>query len=477
MAAELGLYLFPPFFGYLVDRYSPRPISLVSAVFFGFGYPLAAFTYRAGPPDEGGWPVLVMIISFVAVGMGTCAMYLSAITACVKNFGRGKHKGLALSLPIACFGLSGMWQSQVGSRLLYEPQSDGSRGDVDVFRFFLFLGGSLFVAGILGGIFQKIVDEEELIEEAVEELERSGLLNDSPFFQGLNRDTYGTMTDGADDEDDSRSASTTDKLHENEGKIKNWILNGETRRFLADPTMWFLALGFFLITGPVETYINNFGTIIQTLYPPGSTIPSLNSAATHVSVLALTSTIARVLAGILADLLSPVAPPNPQYRALTPSREESNPFETYTPRSRFTVSRVTLLLSTPVMLFFSFIFLLLPIIPEHPTLFPFVTAVIGLVNGASFSLTPIVISVVWGVQNFATNWGVVAMMPALGAALWSIIYSVDFQAHVGEDGQCFGNACWAGAIGGMAGAAVLAGLSWTWAGWGKGGWKEKGVVV
>ncbi|KAI4134072.1 MAG: hypothetical protein LQ347_001823, partial [Umbilicaria vellea] len=255
------MYLPVPLFGYLCDRYSPSPLSLFSGGTFGVGYLLAAFTYQRGPPSAvggNGWPFGVMVLAFVFVGMGTSSMYLSAVTTCAKNFGRGKHKGLALAMPIAAFGLSGMWQSQVGSRLLYEQTPDGSRGDVDVFRFFIFLAATLLVAGLLGAVILQVVDEEELIDEAVEELERSGLLEDSAFFQrSIIHDqlSYGTIDDARrpsnEDHEHQRREAEAKRSHEDEEmRKKTWLLNMETRHFLADPTMWFLAGGFFLVTGP-----------------------------------------------------------------------------------------------------------------------------------------------------------------------------------------------------------------------------------
>ncbi|KAH0391018.1 MFS general substrate transporter, partial [Aureobasidium melanogenum] len=260
ITAELGMYLPVPIFGFLCDRYGPGIPSILSGCFAGLGYILAAFAYRN--PD---WPFAVMVFSFVWVGMATSCMYLSAVTTCAKNFGRGKHKGLALALPIAAFGLSGMWESQVGSRLLYEKKPDGTPGDIDVFRFFVFLGCTLFSAGAIGFFLLRIIDEDEMIDEAIEELEQSGLLEDSAFFRRghhhEHHDTYGAVQDEDDEEERQRK-------EEEEARKKTWLLNEETSRFLSDRTMWLLAGGFFLVTGPGEAFINNLGTVIGTLYPP-----------------------------------------------------------------------------------------------------------------------------------------------------------------------------------------------------------------
>lgn len=268
IAAEIALYLPVPFFGYLCDRLGPAPLSLMASALFGCGYLLAAFTYASGTKDvygytpEKGWPVWVMATAFVIVGCGTTCMYLSAMATCAKNFGKGKNRGMTLALPVAAFGLSGMWVSQVGSRLLYETNSDGSKGDVDVFKFFLFLAITLLVVGLVGGWLLKIVDEDELIDEAVDELERSGLLDDSEFFRPVSRGThYGSIADGLDDEIVEARQLLDAKAREDEARKKTWLLNEETRRFLKDHTVWYLAAGFFFVSGTLS-YMNRFPCVL-----------------------------------------------------------------------------------------------------------------------------------------------------------------------------------------------------------------------
>jgi MFS family permease len=232
-------------------------MSFISAILFGSAYLLAAFTYRSGAKDvygythERGWPLWVMVFAFVIIGLATTSMYISAVTTCAKNFGRGKYRGLALAAPIAAFGLSGMWLSQLGERALFERLPDGKKGDVDVFKFFLFLAITLLAVGLLGTFLLKVVDEEELIDEAVEELERSGLLEDSEFFRRANGGgRYGSVDERLDDEGaEARRVDEAKAQEEEEARKKTWLLNEETRMFFKDNTMWSLAAGFFFISG------------------------------------------------------------------------------------------------------------------------------------------------------------------------------------------------------------------------------------
>ncbi|KAK2754850.1 putative monocarboxylate transporter mch1 [Arachnomyces sp. PD_36] len=493
ITAELGMYLPVPLFGYLCDRYNPAPISLMSGVLFGLGYLLAAFVYKSGPPaDAGGdgWPFWVMILAFAGVGAGTASMYLAGVTTCAKNFGRGKYKGIMLAIPIAAFGLSGMWQSQVGTYLLYEKGPNGERGDVDVFRYFLFLGILLLVVGIGGTVGLRIVGEDELIDEAVEELERSGILDESQFFRSREevRNAYGTFgADGDGDSGDEDALSLSDEerelekqREEEERRKKNWLLNQETRLFLKDHTMWWLAVGFFLVTGPGEAYINNLGTVIGTLTPPSypsHAPPPAGLPSTHVSTIAITSTIARLLTGSLSDFFAPTKDHH-SYRQ--PNPEDPTSHHTATKKPRITFSRLYFYLPSALILSLGFLLLASNLPQEEPKLFHLSTALVGFGYGSAFSLTPIIISVVWGVENFGTNWGVVAMFPAAGAAVWGLVYSATYQGAVdrqfGEDaeGQCFGWECYGywslGCTVSVWAAIVIWGLAWR-------GWRKRGIVV
>ena len=467
--AELAMYLPVPLFGYLCDRYNPRPLSLASAILFGAGYMLAALTYRAGPPRSGGWPFAFMLVAFIGIGIGTACMYLSAVTTCAKNFGRGKHKGLALAFPTAAYGLSGLWQSQVGSYFFSERDVNGKKEDLDVYRYFLFLTGLLFAVGLIGAIGLRVVDEDELLEDAVDELERSGLLEDSPFFQrsilhdSENANGYGTLSPPAGSTSSLHGSKSHDHFTSSALK-KTLVLNAETRQFLTDPTMWLLALGFFLTTGPGEAFINNLGTIAHTLYNSTSTgPPSSNSPATHISIVALTSTIARLVTGTLSDI---VAPTNDKIE----------------PR-KCTFSRLVFLIISTFLFSLGQLLLASGLVQQKPSLFPAVSALVGLGYGAIFSLTPIIVSVVWGVQNFGTNWGIVAIVPAAGATIWGAIYSAVYQAGVdsshlrsdGEDEQmCYGLQCYQATFWAMAVNSWVAIALWIWA-WKM--WRRKRIAV
>lgn len=127
-----------------------------------------------------------------------------------------------------------------------------------------------------------------------------------------------------------------------------------------------------------------------------------------------------------------------------------------------------------------FILLATPFTLNHPSLFHVTSSLVGFGYGASFALMPIIISVVWGVENFGTNWGIVAMVPAAGAAMWGVIYSAGYETAAKPNEPtddyelCFGWKCYGYWAIGCSLSIWLAIGAWTMA-WR--GWRKRGIVV
>ncbi|KAI0432290.1 major facilitator superfamily domain-containing protein [Xylaria sp. FL1042] len=491
-AMNIAMYMPVPIIGYMCDRFGPGLLSLISAVLAGGGYALAAVLYQKGVQEAESHATghkttfAPMLFAFVAIGVGAASLYLGTVTTCAKNFGRGKYRGLMLVAPIAGFGLSGMIISQGASRLLYEVQPDGSKGDVNVFYFFLALSILLVVIGILGTFTLRVVDEEDLIDEAVEELERSGLLNGSEVFRRRMDHSYGTIAQsaGLDEEEDDDDAAILDPSKDGGGDMyaklkKAWLLNAETRRFLADPTMWFFAISFWLIIGPGESFINNLGTVIGTLTSPNND-SNPPSAATHVSIMATVSTVARLVVASLSDLLSPT----PENQFVQTGTTHSLPAL----RQKLQVSRVILYVMSALTFSIGSLVLASGVVQEHASRFWIVSGSIGAGYGAVFSLTPIIITMIWGVENFGTNFGIVAVTPALGSVIWGFIYSAVYQAgahesalldsdETGDDVFCYGKQCYASTFWAMTVSIWIGAFMIIWAWKGKNGWSSRGIVI
>lgn len=485
---NIAMYMPVPVVGYMCDRFGPGLLSLISTVLLGGGYGLASALYRKGVQEvethagSHNSTFAPMLFAFVAIGVGTACLYLASVTTCAKNFGKGKYRGLMLVAPIAAFGLSGMVISQGASRLLYELRPDGTKGDVNVFHFFLILAILLTIIGVIGSFALRIVDEEDLIDEAVEELERSGLLEGSEVFRRRSDRSYGTIQPASlDDEDDGEAA--LDPSKDNEGDMyarlkKAWLLNAETRAFLADHTMWLFAISFWLIIGPGESFINNLGTVLGTLTSP-NTYAKPPAAATHVSIMATVSTVARLVVASLSDMLSPT----PESQHVQTGISRSPPAL----RQRLQVSRVVLYVISALTFSVGSLVLASGVVQEHANRFWIVSGFIGAGYGAVFSLTPIIVTMIWGVENFGTNFGVIAVTPALGSLIWGLVYSAVYQAGVRHPAsfvdemasdvfchgkQCYASTFWAMTVSTWIGAFMII-LAWK----GKDGWSSRGIVI
>lgn len=417
VASEIGTYLPVPVFGFICDRYGPGRLSLLSGLFFGFGYSLAAATFIRR------WDSSLMVVSFGFIGMGTSSMYFSGVTACAKNFAGTRRRGLALALPIAAFGLSSLWQAQLVSRVFGDPTAPGG---LRVDRMFVFFAVSLTIVGA-AGFFGLQVGSAKLEEESDEEGE----------------------VDELDERDKGR-----------------W-LNKDTREFLKDKTMWGFATGVFLATGPGEAFINNMGILIQTIRPHATTTASPNGIdpALQVSLIALMSTIARITAGSVSDYLAPATPIT---HILPPQPSER--------KSRYETSRMTILFICNAITFVGFFLIASGYIHHQtpPTLFWLVSSCVGAGYGSVFCLAPTIVSVVWGTKNFGTNWGIVTMTPALGAIVYGCLFASEFDAGAGADGKCVGWACVRWSFGAMTVSVVVAIAGWLWA-WRS--WRQRGIAV
>ncbi|KAK7998673.1 hypothetical protein PG991_015152 [Apiospora marii] len=467
-AMSLALYIPVPLIGYMCDRTGPSRIALISAVLLGGGYGLAAGLYRRGDIALGGLgrkdPILFpfMVFAFVLIGAGTACVYVASVTTCAKNFSKGKYRGLMLVAPIATLGFSGVLVSQVASRILYEKNADGSRGEFSVFYFFVFLSICLTFVGLFGTFTLRIIDEDELINEAVEELERSGLLEGSEIFRRRSTSGYGVASAGEDPEDGGMINPTKDDDDEdNDALKKTWLLNSETRRFLSDHTMWWFALGFWLIIGPGEAFINNFGTVIGTLHTP------------HISESITTPGDPRIDHCCY------------QYRGSTHPQAGLHLSHT-TAGQKFSISRITLIVTAGIIISLGTLILATGAIQEHGDRFWMVSSLIGAGYGGLFSLMPIIVTIIWGVENFGTNFGIVALFPAIGSTMWGLIYSAVYEAgantsspatHSEDDTFCYGKKCYSLTFWAMT-ASIWVGcgmILWAWKG--RNGWAQRGVVI
>lgn len=260
IASALGMYLPVPVLGYVADKVGPGVLALLSTALFTPAYYAAAVMSNPATAGDAAANYHALAVSFALIGTATSALYFSAVITCARVF--SGSPGLAISAPVACYGLSSLWQSQLIQTFFFT--SDGGIILTSTFKFFSIL---YFFTGLLSWVGTKVGGVSGPAREEPDE--------DSKAPRNLDEDV-GSIAQSRED--------MIYKRHETVGQ------------FLCDHTAWMLFAAFVLASGPLEMYLNNMGMILNT-------VPNGPVVATHVSLFSAFSTIARLGVGVLSDLV------------------------------------------------------------------------------------------------------------------------------------------------------------------------------
>lgn len=333
--SALGMYFCLPVLGYLADSYGPALLSLFLIWFFCPSYFVNSYLVNLRVTSIYGY-----CITFCFIGLATSSLYFSSLITCARIY--PDHKGLAISLPITCYGLSAL----IGAQLLKLPCFH-KEGYLDLKVVFLVFGWLYLFVGVISFIASSIVIVElELLFNiaAPEEID---------------------STDDDDDEETPLLELTRTRSLEPPNHHQRFI------KFLKDPSAWILLGSLILNIGPLESYQNNLSSILK-----HSNHANLSD---QVSLMAASSTAARLILGVLSDYLS-------KY-----------------------ICRVWLLIFIIVV----------GIIGQ-------LTETSALLNGASyggmFTLYPTIVASIWGIDIMGSTWGSFMIAPAAGSVLFSMVY-------------------------------------------------------
>ncbi|KAI5952489.1 MCH1 [Candida jiufengensis] len=255
-----GMYLCLPVLGYLSDCYGPSILSFLSVWFFVPSYALNSYLVQCGNNN-----VILYCITFCMIGLATSSLYFSSLLSCAKIF--PKQKGLAISLPISCYGLSSLMGSQLLKLNYFQMKERDVLNLVRVFSFFAWL---YLVMGIFSFISSSIVLVEQDVLYDLEEtdVETTPLINEELTPQ--------------------RSIRSVDPPNHRQRYIS----------FLKDYSAWIILFSLILNIGPLESYQNNLSSITAILEP----VRMKSNLSDKVGLLALSSTITRLAVGGLSDI-------------------------------------------------------------------------------------------------------------------------------------------------------------------------------
>ncbi|KAF9348350.1 hypothetical protein BGX34_002528 [Mortierella sp. NVP85] len=417
--------LIGPFFGRLVDCRGPRTVGLTAAVLFTTGYVGLALTY-SGLFKSLGFLTAFIFLSFV--GMGSQAGYMTAVSTNAHNF--QSARGVAMSVPIACFGLSALLFAQISNRFF----KDDTQG-------FLFTTAKVIGITILSSLlFLKVFPSEEK-----QSLDSETLVAPSSQHQDSN-----THVNEQEEERRRRtgerqplikktSAGQSESAHEFPSGLKLF-------RTIHVAQMLFLTV--ILVAGPVLMYVTNAGNVIRSIYrsqladpsvpPTGDELIRLQQLQNyHVSLLSLFSALGRLSIGFMSDL----------------GKRGSGQW--------WGINRIGFMLYASVCVWLG---QTLGATVSNIDDLPKVSILIGLGYGSVFA--PTIVSEWFGVSHFGANWGWISIGNAVGGQFFNLIFGslYDREAQHEHTLECFGPQCFhtsfvLASISSFIGVAVLAYLT------------------
>lgn len=256
----VGLYLTLPVLGYLADAHGPVLLAVIGFLLTP-GYLLAFKIYQE---ESGEW---WMAFAFFLIGMGTSSSYFCSLLTCARVF--PERKGLSISLPVSCYGLSGFLLAWVFT----SDRFTDLEGELDVVLVFKVFAAMYAVVGVVNWLSSVVVTiEKEVVFAEMYEEER--------LQEG---DTYGT----------------TD-LEESEGLFEAPMVKESThsvkfRAFLKDPAMPLVLISLLCMAGPLELFVSNMATIGNA---------GAKELSIDVAVFSVASTITRLSMGVISDIFN-----------------------------------------------------------------------------------------------------------------------------------------------------------------------------
>ncbi|KAJ5899276.1 hypothetical protein N7495_004020 [Penicillium taxi] len=436
VAGNLGMYAMGIPMGLLTDARGPRFMTLVGSALLILGYYPIYLAYKSG---EGSFPIVLLCFFAFLTGMGGCSAFGAAIKTSACNF--PDHRGTATAFPLAAFGLSALFWSNVSSLIFKDDTS----------RFLLLLALGTSILSLVSTPFLKIFQNEPYAplphRDTTEPSESQSQLRRASAVEESNDDIHNSTAFDQNNEVHARGQSVSSAhLHHRTDESSSLVAQGDGRpsfdtldddylkfvdqeshhrdirglAMLREVDFWQLFLIMALLSGIGLMTINNIGNSAKALwlyYDDSATGKFIHERQVmHVSILSLGNFLGRLSSGIGSDIL---------VKKLNMSRFWclfiSAVVFTGTQLAGFTIS--------------------------NPNTLVVVTAFTGVAYGFLFG-----------------NWGVMTLAPIFSGNAFNLIYGTVYDRHsvVGPDGDnqcpdgltCYRTAYYVTLISGLAGIVV-----------------------
>ncbi|GAA5866610.1 hypothetical protein JCM8547_005475 [Rhodosporidiobolus lusitaniae] len=415
---NLGVYLTSPLIGRIVDRKGPVPTLVFALVALSAGYLVVRLFYQGGTEAGSAFDTLGVVglaAAQFAIGAGSTAGLSSAGNSVAKSY--KKKRAAALSVVLSGFGLSAFWYSSISSLLLHRHAKRDTTSD-----FLLLLSIGCAVSMAVGLAFVRPVLYPSLappVPPSTGEVETAAAA--VPVEEEIGRSERTPLL---------RTISSKSVEERN-------VAGGALLREL-DFYLIFLFNG--LCAGIGLTIINNLGTIVRSLaqhaeHPPSARQIALTQSRL-VSLLSFCNFLGRLISGFGSDHL--VHHHNQQRRL---------------PRVWWLCLTSTLFLLSQLAF--------MSVTSVDTLAGP--TVLVGLAHGALFGISGIIGLERFGMANFSTNNGILALAPAFFGQSTNLIFGRIYDSHTSSSpstrstGSCAaGRACYLSALHLTTGMAISA---------------------
>lgn len=329
-------------------------------------------------------------------------------------------------------GLSSLFLSSFSNLSTFEDDS----GDLNVVKFLSFLGMLSLSVNLFSSVFMRVLPPK------LDEMDDPQGWDSDSEYEAYGHDSL-TIADLASSLHlDERTplliggieAARKDVEAEQHGRDVRWTV----WKLVNNPGFWAFGMAITFCIGPSEMVIASIGNILTSLLPPETlrtevldaikAVPTVvtfarsaaeNSALAlrnkHVLILSICSTVARLATGFLADMLAP-----PLASVQLPDEGSTHGSGAHRGARRFRLLRTSFNAICCVAL--GLVFLWTAGFLESESRLWILSAGVGALYGAIFTLTPAIVSAHFGATSFGLTWGMVSYFPALGSVLFSVSY-------------------------------------------------------
>ncbi|KAH9934659.1 MFS general substrate transporter [Fomitopsis serialis] len=402
LAAMVGQYAMAVPAGKVLDRYGPRVCSLLASVIFAFGYGMFARQFALTPEGASvgsASAIPQLTVCFGVLGIAIILSYLSMLFAATRTF--PQFMGFASGTSLAIFGLSPLFLSWIATEF-FTPTD----GVLDVTRFFTFMALLTGVVNFLGAL---ILPGPAAADMPVAPTSEATAMAHDPDEDAEAHEETSLLTSSVQSLTglDALCADQPEHLSAME-LLKNPYFGCSLR-----PSHWLSA----------EMIKSNIGMIVLSL----PTTSHTENISTQVQLIAISDTLARLLLGPFADIISPV----PTYSANGVWAFPRKPY----------VTRIMFMAGAASLFTIAFIWPIIGVRSQE-ALWPLSVGT-GIVNGAIFTTLPSILSSIWGAPNQGRNFGFVSYTCFFGTATFSYLYAFVADSHTAPgEGVCHGVQCW-----------------------------------